>query len=219
MFKNMKTIITLAFLCSQIASAASRPIPQVGDELVFTVDNYFEQKSKICRSVFEAKLTVKALPANEIDVASVRRQTGGDSGCGKVSFVQKHWIYNLKDSSLVRVIECKTDDESTCTTRDPLPKDEWQNLESLGNCQYIRDEMIAGYSTAYSACPMNASGASDSTLELWKNETLYAPYPFVQMKTTVVMPAYLVKSVITQTLKSINRYAGDWHSLVQFVSE
>lgn len=203
----MKTFISLIFFFSQITFAAVRPIPHVGDELTFTVEVQFAQKSKICQSTHEAKMTVKTLNADEIDVTSIRKQTGGEVGCGKISHARKHWIYRKIDSSLVSVIECKTEAESTCVTREPLPKDEWQHLESLGNCQYIRDETVAGHATAYSTCSMNSSGGADTVMELWKNESLYAPYPFVQMRTTVVMPAYEVKSVITQTLKSIKKSA------------
>ena len=188
-------------------AAIHRPLPKPGQTLKFTTRVDFKKAEKSCHVLIDITGTTQTESGPQgklLVVQSLSRLKEGEASCAKTGNAVKRYFYSQADGKLLKVEECKTEDASTCATRDPLPKDNWQSPEDQLDC---REGQASPIDTPWGnrlakklyCNPLDPiPGGGTSPIEFWSDEVLSPVYPHLRMKQTLSIPAMGIE-MITDT--------------------
>ncbi len=177
------------------------PIPQVGDQVQFELENHISLGSKTCVNTYRLDLSVQAENGKTIVTTDASLSAGAES-CAKIKNVKIQWIY--ADQTLIQMNECKAD--GSCTVREPKASDIWVDprlhCDFLGNAIFAESIEVAKYGCGNLVGQASGKPALPSE-EYWMNESIYPAYPFLNLIRRYEAPEYQYYSESFQKMISV----------------
>ena len=215
------TLVALAFHASaalsaspgQGASLRTRPLPRPGQTFKLLTRTDYKKGEKVCHLVVETSGSARledGNPGRHLVVQTLSRRKEGDASCLKVGNAIKRYIYRPGSSDLLKVEECKGEGGSDCSTRDPLPKDNWQEPEKSMECRSVGAEYIETpwgkrLAEKLGCTPLEpVPGGGTSPVDFWTDESLFPIYPHLRIKQSLSIPAKGIEMTTDMRLVEFN---------------